>query len=93
MHREYRLRAVTFSPQKFVGKNAKQVRVRASPSVTRVRRDREPLVARKYEEASSSSHLTHSQSRTHAKLFCAHRHFSRKRETAPSLQEFKSDYS
>ena len=50
--------------------NVKQVSTLASPSVAWERWYRESLVARESEEATSSSHVTHSQSSTYAQLFC-----------------------
>ena len=77
---------------KIRGQERKTIRVRASESVARERRGCEPLVAPKSEDASNSSHVKHSNSRTHAQLVCARRNFLRKQEAARSMQQFKWYY-
>ena len=78
-----------FSP-KIRGQERKTIRVRASEGVARERRGTEPLVAPKSEDASNSSHVKHSNSRTHAQLVCARRNFLRKQEAARSMQQFEA---
>ena len=79
-----------FSPK--IRGQERKTRVRASESVARERRGTEPLVAPKSEDASNSSHVKHSNSRTHAQLVCARRNFLRKQEAARSLQQFEWYY-